>query len=1216
MPGEQIKDSIVNNTNHYKKVRYAVIPYIIDKKGLEICTGIPDTFEIIVNPTPIILVNISKNILCDSSDITFNLYSPTIATGQVKYTLSTSFMAGSVSGVQTIGNYSINDFTNHLVNNTLQYQKITYQFTPYIENYRFEKNCNNYPIVVIDIYLNPTPQLTVTTDDTLYCNNSNIKLNINNINGNILGNKEYYLETIYDTSKIQVSGILKGYYSINLINQDITNQTEQMQTVKYRLTPVFRNPSGNDINELCSKGKIIELVRYILPSIKLQLTPKTFAGGWNEPCKGDSLGEIKVLIKGGMKVLGMPSNSGTYQWKRNSISWITTHDTLIHNLPIGNYYLQATDTHGCQGNSSITLNEPTLLEVSTKVVSKIECTGTSSGKIVAIPTGGTSDYSFVWTFGPTKIVSNTDTVFNCVFGTYHVTVTDQNHCEARAIQIFDPGDAFLLFYTNPLYYGYYNISCPGASDGGFEPTKFASDTIRYYYEWAKIENDTPVWTQTIANGNIYNLPKGVYRLTVTNSLGCYGVVIDTLKEPSKVKINATIFTPYNDSINLTCHDSHDGKIQINPSGGHGNYKYLWQSNQLNQNLSIKDLDSLEAGIYYLTVMDTSIRYTDLAILTNTCYYNDTFKLIKPDSLKVQFNFSNYHGYNVSCYNYSDGNVHTIATGGKGTLSYQWLDSSNTSLSQTANLINAKAGSYNLKIRYGKSCNYTYNIHLTQPDSIKNNPQISQYGNYNISCYNGKNGYIFPHISGGVAPYGYQWYKNGTFFNNKINIDSLSIGQYRLKVTDNNNCNSSWTYNLIQAPLINIYLQSNRISCFGQNDGEIRIKAVNGGVAPYSYYCNTLQKLVSDTIKNLSKGTYTIEITDSLNCKAIASIDVKEPDKLEAEISFDTLYNGREISCYGANNARIKAIIKGGTLPYLYKWQDEFGETNRFSQNSIFQQNLSVGDYYLTVIDSSNCKATTNITISQPDSLWITIQTRDLLCYNDNSGMAMAIAKGGTRPYTYLWSGYVSDSLINNLSAGNYNVIVKDINGCLARADAVIQQPSPLTSNYKINKKPYCPSTFDGEISISAGGGTNPYSYLWENGTSGNILSEIKAGEYIYTITDKNNCSLIDTVKLSPQTNECLDIPKAFSPNGDGINDTWNILVGDPTNPVPLSVLYPKAIIEIYNRWGVLVYRSEKGYTKEWDGRSKFKELPMDSYYYTIDLGNGENKILGIVSIIR
>jgi gliding motility-associated-like protein len=110
-----------------------------------------------------------------------------------------------------------------------------------------------------------------------------------------------------------------------------------------------------------------------------------------------------------------------------------------------------------------------------------------------------------------------------------------------------------------------------------------------------------------------------------------------------------------------------------------------------------------------------------------------------------------------------------------------------------------------------------------------------------------------------------------------------------------------------------------------------------------------------------------------------------------------------------------------------------------------------------------------------------------------------------------------------------------------------------------------------------------------------------------TVTDLNGCSAHNNIILNAISEACLVIPNAFSPNGDGINDIWNIKG---------IHLYPSAMITIYNRWGQILWRSERGYPVSWDGRSRDNALPVDSYHYFIDLHDRSKPLVGVVTIVR
>ena len=171
----------------------------------------------------------------------------------------------------------------------------------------------------------------------------------------------------------------------------------------------------------------------------------------------------------------------------------------------------------------------------------------------------------------------------------------------------------------------------------------------------------------------------------------------------------------------------------------------------------------------------------------------------------------------------------------------------------------------------------------------------------------------------------------------------------------------------------------------------------------------------------------------------------------------------------------------------------------------------------------------------------------------------------------------------------------------------LTEPDSIKINYHIIS-PFCPDKPEGQIILdSISGGIPGYSYVWSDNSTGNSLTDIPAGKYFVTVSDLNGCSVTSSMQVEPLNETCLIIPEAISPNGDGTNDVWNIGQID---------LYPDVEITIFNRWGVTIWKSGKGYPKPWDGRSNGSDLPIDSYHYIIDLHDGSRLILGNVTIVR
>ena len=352
--------------------------------------------------------------------------------------------------------------------------------------------------------------------------------------------------------------------------------------------------------------------------------------------------------------------------------------------------------------------------------------------------------------------------------------------------------------------------------------------------------------------------------------------------------------------------------------------------------------------------------------------------------------------------------------------------------------------------------------------------------------------------------------------------------------------------------------------------------------------------------------------DANNCPLTSSVTVNPPPPVQyTKILSD--YNGYNVSCKGRIDGSVNITTTSGLAPFTFDWQKSGGG---FSGTTEDLSGLSAGQYNLKITDSNLCEATETIDITEPGklSMVFTLSSStaggfNINCAGANTGSIDVDPVNEVNNVTYLWSDGNTSKTRLNIPAGDYSIIITDANGCPADSSVTLTEPDPLELVFDVTQ-PWCPDKPDGSIRLTASGGVvgTDYTYRWSNDNStGREIDNILSGEFKVTVTDLNGCSISDSVLVEPQRETCLIIPNAISPNGDLINDFWNI---------GLIELYPQIEIKIFNQWGQMVWRSEKGYPHPWDGRSNGSLLPIDSYHYIIDLHNGSKPQIGNVTIVR
>ena len=265
-------------------------------------------------------------------------------------------------------------------------------------------------------------------------------------------------------------------------------------------------------------------------------------------------------------------------------------------------------------------------------------------------------------------------------------------------------------------------------------------------------------------------------------------------------------------------------------------------------------------------------------------------------------------------------------------------------------------------------------------------------------------------------------------------------------------------------------------------------------------------------------------------------------------------------------------------------------TSNYNSGTIFPVGTTTVTYTATDAAGNVSTCSFTVTVSKPK---LTLTHTDVTCYGASNGTATATVINAVGPLTYNWGAQGNTATVTNLAPGTYVVTVSDGIGCSVTDSVKITQPEELSVVATSIGTSTC-GLQDGSIQVVTVGGTKPYSYSWTGGYTTQNLANVYEGTYHLTVTDANGCT--DTLTATIKCEFGL-IPQLVTPNGDGHNDTWVI---------PGIDHYPNAVVELYNRWGNLVFKASP-YNNDWNGVSKGVlnagkgELPAGTYFYVIRL---------------
>ena len=747
----------------------------------------------------------------------------------------------------------------------------------------------------------------------------------------------------------------------------------------------------------------------------------------------------------------------------------------------------------CAGGTPVTVTGNVTVSFSGSLIARIDsvknisCTN-PTGRIYASVSGGTAPISYGWSTG-----SNALSITNLAPGTYVFTATDAAGCLRTDSVIISPSTPVSATVPNVT-----QISCSATGTGALTATAAGGNGV-YTYAWNN--GETGVSDTGIA--------PGTYTVIVSDSSHC------TASASATLAINAggnTVVIGAPNIKNVTCFNENNGRIIAHVTGGNLPYHYNWSNTQTGDTAI-----NLAANTYSITA-------TDAGGCTATATYNVT----QPTQLII--NAATIQ--NIGC-GATAGYIRTSASGGTLAYAYNWTEQSNGAALTGSFISNLTAGTYTLTVTDANLCIDTISYIITQSRQL-----IIGVSTLSTSCNGGSDGSVTVHILSGTAPYSFSW--DGAAAITDSTVSNLAAGPVEVIVTDSTNCSIDTIVTVNQPTAVTIHLvATTNVSCNGGSNGTITVSG-SGGTPGYIY--NWVNAVTGATDTALAAGNYSVTAIDLNQCTASATYSVSQPTALLIHAP-----NIQNIGCAGGNTGSITASVSQGTPPYTYNWALEPAGPFYTGQTI---SNLGVGTYLMGVKDANGCIDTTSYSITAIPLLTFTATSTPTSCFGGNNGTAHVSVTSGTPPYQFIYNNQpaVTDSNTSNLTAGQLLIIVTDANGCLTQNTIAVTQPTALSITKTSQTNVICFGGNNGELVVTASGGTPGYTFTWSNQFVGTDNTNLIAGTYTVALLDNNDCP--DTAQyIITQPTQLVTTPTAKNALCNGGND--GSIDANPSGGTPL-----------------------------------------------------------------
>ncbi len=815
----------------------------------------------------------------------------------------------------------------------------------------------------------------------------------------------------------------------------------------------------------------------------------------------------------------------TYAWNTGD----TTRD--ISGLAPGTFTLTVTEPGGCSQQFTYDLPASTPLEFVVDSVRNAGCGGDISGAIFTSVSGGTAPFSYTWSGGLTGPDGKAEEVSP---GDYTVTVTDAAGCTATASASVTGSSSLAVEVSST------DVNCAGSSDGRIELSVTGS------------RGAPSVSWENLSEGSVQeNLPAGVYRYTVTDGGNCPLTGTVEINAPEPLTLTAATTSP-------GCSDDSGGTISLTAAGGSGTYRFSWSDGSI-----AADRVDLPPGEYDVTATDANGCTDSLTAIVSGA----------GGSASVTFTAE----INGGCADDSTGYIRLLPDTNLRDPTYHW----NTG-DTTRDLSGLAPGTYTLTVTEAGGCSSTFSYEVPVPTAWV----VTVDSTVAAGCGPVAGGKIFSTVTGGTAPYSYDWSDGITTPGGTR--DGLAAGSYSATVTDAEGCTTVLTAEVAPAAEIFVTVTSRDASCGGVADGSISVEAAGG---------NGSLRVVwegfpdGSNLTGLPAGIYPFSVRDAGGCVVRDTARILEPEPVF--ILADTAY----IGCGDGQLGEIAVSVSGGSGSYSYRWSDGGAATPR-------RQNLVAGTYTVTVTDATGCTASATYPLSPAGDLFLTPVAQAPVCPGEATGSLKVIPTGGTGPFLYSLDGssFVSSPAFENLEGGTYLVFVRDAGGCILTQEVDVPIPSPFTVDLGPDQTlPFGDSII---LSTTVTGARGELDYQWGSTDPESlscsdcpdpVATPIYETDYFLLVYDTLGCSAADDIRIFVPKIREVAVPTGFTPNGDGHNDRL-LVHGHPGTRV--------RAFNVFDRWGGLLFETGdfevNDETAGWDGNdSRGRALNGGVYLYKL-----------------